>query len=266
MGEALLSGLINAGWARPDELAVVELLPARRDELNQKYTNLPVGDVPEKGVDVVLAVKPNDVGSAMESLQGKDIERILTIAAGVKTSTLEKLAGESAEASAETSAQTSVARIVRAMPNTPALLGMGASAIAGGTAAEEADMQWAQEILSCVGKVIRIEENLLDAVTGLSGSGPAYLFYLAEALTQAGIEAGLDLETSDLLVRQTLLGSAHMLADGEDSASQLRAKVTSPNGTTERAIQFLNSQGAGAAFIEAVQKATERATEISEEI
>ncbi len=258
MGEALLSGLINAGWARPDELAVVELLPARRDELNQKYTNLPVGDVPEKGVDVVLAVKPNDVGSAMESLQGKDIERILTIAAGVKTSALEKLA--------EDSTKTSAARIVRAMPNTPALLGMGASAIAGGTAAKEADMQWAQEILSCVGKVIRIEENLLDAVTGLSGSGPAYLFYLAEALTQAGIEAGLDLETSDLLVRQTLLGSAHMLADGEDSAGELRAKVTSPNGTTERAIQFLNSQGTGAAFIEAVQKATERAKEISEEI
>ena len=127
--------------------------------------------------------------------------------------------------------------VVRAMPNTPALVGAGASAIAPGSAAGERDLAWAEEVLSAVGVVERVSEPLLDAVTGLSGSGPAYVFLVAEALIEAGVLVGLPRPVSRSLVQQTLLGSARLLAESEDEPERLRAAVTSPGGTTAAGLQ-----------------------------
>ena len=148
--------------------------------------------------------------------------------------------------------------VVRAMPNTPALVGAGASAIAPGSAADEDDLVWAQEVLGAVGTVVRVPESQLDAVTGLSGSGPAYVFLVAEALIEAGVLAGLPRPTSRTLAVQTLLGAAQLLADSGETPEVLRAQVTSPGGTTAAGLHALESAGVRAAVLDAVMAATER--------
>jgi pyrroline-5-carboxylate reductase len=147
--------------------------------------------------------------------------------------------------------------VVRAMPNTPALVGKGAAAIAGGPTATDDDMDWAESILGAVGIVVRVPESQLDAVTGLAGSGPAYVFLVAEALIEAGVLAGLARPVADALVTQLLVGSAALLADAGDPA-RLRADVTSPGGTTAARLQVLEQHGVRAAFLDAVEAATAR--------
>jgi pyrroline-5-carboxylate reductase len=148
------------------------------------------------------------------------------------------------------------------MPNTPALIGAGAAAIAGGTAATDDDLAWAEELLGSVGIVVRVKEPLLDAVTGLSGSGPAYVFLVAEALIDAGVLAGLPRDVSQVLSVQTLLGAATLLAEGVDGPEALRAAVTSPGGTTAAGLQVLEQRGLRAAFLDAVVAATARSREL----
>ena len=148
------------------------------------------------------------------------------------------------------------------MPNTPALLGAGASALAGGTSASEDDFIWAEGVLSSLGVVARLPEYQLDAVTGLSGSGPAYVFLLAEALVEAGVNEGLDREVSRLFAVQTLLGSARLLAETGDSPEALRAAVTSPGGTTAAALRVLEAHGFRSAVLEAVAAAAIRSREL----
>jgi pyrroline-5-carboxylate reductase len=148
------------------------------------------------------------------------------------------------------------------MPNTPALVGCGAAAIAGGAGASDADLAWAEEILGAVGKVERVGEPLLDAVTGLSGSGPAYVFLVAEALIEAGVAVGLPRTVSEALTIQTLLGSARLLAESGERAEALRAAVTSPGGTTAAGLAALESRAVRAAFMEAVVAATDRSREL----
>jgi pyrroline-5-carboxylate reductase len=148
------------------------------------------------------------------------------------------------------------------MPNTPALIGAGAAAIAGGSAAGDDDLTWAEAILGAVGTVVRVPEASLDAVTGLSGSGPAYVFLVAEALMDAGVLAGLPRPTSEALVRQTLLGAARLLAEGGDSPDALRAAVTSPGGTTAAGLRELERHGVRSALLEAVAAATARSKEL----
>ena len=154
--------------------------------------------------------------------------------------------------------------VVRAMPNTPALVGAGAAAIAPGTWAGDADLSWAAEVLGAVGVVQRVTEPLLDAVTGLSGSGPAYVFLVAESLIEAGVLAGLSRDVAQTLVVQTLVGSARLLAETGQSAEQHRAAVTSPGGTTAAGLRVLEAKGMRSAFIEAVQAAAERSREIGD--
>jgi pyrroline-5-carboxylate reductase len=149
------------------------------------------------------------------------------------------------------------------MPNTPAVLGAGASALAGGTSVTESDFTWAEEVLSSLGVVARLPEYQLDAVTGLSGSGPAYVFLLAEALVDAGVNEGLDREVSRLLAVQTLLGSARLLAETGDSPETLRAAVTSPGGTTAAGLRVLEAHGFRSSVLEAVAAAADRSREIS---
>ena len=152
--------------------------------------------------------------------------------------------------------------VFRAMPNTPALLGAGASALAGGSSASEDDFTWAEAVLSSLGVVARLPEHQLDAVTGLSGSGPAYVFLLAEALVEAGVYEGLGREVSRLFAVQTLLGSARLLAETGDSPELLRAAVTSPGGTTAAGLRVLEAHGFRSAILEAVAAAADRSREL----
>jgi pyrroline-5-carboxylate reductase len=245
MGEALLGGLIAAGRDAAG-LAVAEVAEARREELAARYAGLTVAAEPVPAAGAVLAVKPGDVPAAAAAVARAGAERLLSVAAGVTTGALEEAAPG--------------LRVVRAMPNTPALIGAGAAAISPGSLAGEADLAWAEEILGAVGVVVRVPEKQLDAVTGLSGSGPAYVFLVAEALTEAGVLAGLPRDTAETLAFQTLLGSARLLEG--NAPAQLRAAVTSPGGTTAAGLRELERHGVRAAFLDAVMAATERSREL----
>jgi pyrroline-5-carboxylate reductase len=152
--------------------------------------------------------------------------------------------------------------VVRAMPNTPALVGAGAAAIAPGRAASDDDLAWAEGILGSVGTVVRLDEHLLDAVTGLSGSGPAYVFLVVEAMIDAGVLAGLPRPISEALAKQTVLGAAKLVAESGQTPEALRAAVTSPGGTTAAGLRELERSGVRAAFLDAVVAATDRAREL----
>ncbi len=247
MGEALLGGLIASGWADAAQLRVVEKVSERADALRKAFPEVDIADAPGAAQGSVIAVKPGDVAGACRALVGD--QRVLSIAAGV---TLARLEGELPPGTP----------VVRAMPNTPALIGAGAAAIAPGSAAGEEDLAWAEGILAAVGTVVRVAEPLLDAVTGLSGSGPAYVFLVAEALIDAGVAAGLPRDISTTLATQTLLGAARLLAESGDSPETLRAQVTSPGGTTEAGLHRLETAGVRAAFLDAVAAATERSREL----
>jgi len=250
MGEALLGGLISGGWGSASEFAVVEPVATRRDELAARYPGLTVSDGPIGGEGVVLAVKPHQVEEACRALSGLTVGRVLSIAAGVTVARLE-------------SALEAGTAVVRAMPNTPALVGAGAAAIAGGTHATAADLDWAEQVLGAVGIVVRVSEAQLDAVTGLSGSGPAYVFLVAEALIEAGVLVGLPRDVSVELAVQTLLGSARLLAETGDDPAVLRAAVTSPGGTTAAGLRALEDRATRAAFIAAVVAARDRSAELA---
>ena len=249
MGEALVAGLLAAGWAEAGEVLVVEPVAARRDQLADRYPGLAVAAEPAAGDGAVVAVKPPDVEAACRALAGAGAGRVLSIAAGVPLARLEEWLGDGVP-------------VVRAMPNTPALVGCGAAAIAPGAAADDADLTWAEEILSAVGTVARVDERLLDAVTGLSGSGPAYVFLMAEALIDAGVLAGRARQVSRALVVQTLLGSARLLAESGEEPEALRAAVTSPGGTTAAGLRALEARAVRSALLEAVAAATERSRQL----
>jgi pyrroline-5-carboxylate reductase len=150
------------------------------------------------------------------------------------------------------------------MPNTPAVIGKGAAAIAPGASAGTDDLDWAASVLDAVGVVVRVREEQLDAVTGLSGSGPAYLFLVAESLIEAGVLVGLPREVAEVLAVQTIVGSGELLRDSDDHAAALRAAVTSPGGTTAAGLHELERSGVRAAFLSAVQAATERSRRLGE--
>jgi pyrroline-5-carboxylate reductase len=245
MGEALVGGLLQAGGLALRDVRVVEVDPARRKALTDRFPGVEIVEVPAAADGHVVAVKPGDVPAACRTIAGHGPSRVLSIAAGVTTAALE----------AELADGTPV---IRAMPNTPALVGLGASAIAAGRLAGDDDLDWAASLLTAVGTVVRVKESLLDAVTGLSGSGPAYVFLVAEALIEAGVLAGLPRDVSQSLSVQTLLGAATLLAQGDDGPEALRAAVTSPGGTTAAGLQVLEQHRVRAAFLEAVAAATDR--------
>ncbi len=247
MGQALLQGMIDAGWAAEPELAVVEVLPDQRERLAAAYPSATVIDRPLPEVDCVVAVKPHFVVDVCRALTRP--ARVLSIAAGVTIATME-------------SALPAATVVVRAMPNTPALVGEGAAALAGGTAAGPGDLHWASAILSSVGRVVEVAESSLDAVTGLSGSGPAYVFLLAEAMTDAGVAVGLTREVAALLAKQTVLGAGRMMMETDADPVELRAGVTTPAGTTAAGLGALEERGLRAAVAAAVRAATLRSIEL----
>lgn len=253
MGEALARGLIAAGWDG-EAIAIAEIDGDRRRVLEEQLPDVRVVPSPAwaaADVDVVvIAVKPGDVAGVLEACTPTLPEHalVLSIAAGVTLAELEAAAGNRP--------------VVRAMPNTGALVGKGAAAIAAGTRAEEQHLELAERVLGAVGTVVRVPEAHLDAVTGLSGSGPAYVFLLAEAMTEAGVLVGLPRPIAAALVRQTLLGAATLLEETGESPESLRAAVTSPGGTTAAGLQALEAHGVRAAILDAVEAATLRSREM----
>lgn len=248
MGEALLGGLLQGGALAPGDVAVVEPSAERRAALAERFAGIGLLEAPVAADAAVVAVKPPLVPSICRRLGELGVPRVLSIAAGVPLAAME----------AEVPAGTAV---VRAMPNTPSLVGEGAAAIAGGAAATDDDLAWAESILGAVGLVVRVSEPELDAVTGLSGSGPAYVFLVAEALIDAGVLVGLSRPLAEQLAVQTLRGAAELLATGTPAA-QLRADVTSPGGTTAAGLRALEAAGVRSAFADAVAAATARAAEL----
>jgi pyrroline-5-carboxylate reductase len=249
MGEALLGGLLAQNWCNAGELEVIEPRADARAALEAAYGVRTAASVsPSSGSAFLVAVKPQYVQSVCEAIGGQATQ-VLSVAAGVTIANMEKWLGGSAA-------------VIRSMPNTPALVGLGASAIAGGTYASDADEQWARSILASVGIVETVLEWQLDAVTGLSGSGPAYIFLIAEAMIEAGVLQGLPRSVAVTLASQTIRGAGEMLVRNHDQAATLRANVTSPGGTTAAGLRALEDRAVRAAFIDAVSAATKRGQEL----
>jgi pyrroline-5-carboxylate reductase len=250
MGGALIGGLLSSGWASVEEIVVVDPYAPTRDALIRRHPGLTVlSEAPAKADAALIAVKPHHVSELCATLFNLGVHRVLSVAAGITTAALEDAIGGDVA-------------VVRSMPNTPALVGAGAAAIAGGRHATDADLDWAASILDAVGITVRVPENLLDAVTGLSGSGPAYLFLVAEALIEGGVLAGLPRATARQLVAQLLLGSGKMLAESGDEPALLRAAVTSPGGTTAAGLRELERGAVRSAVVEAVAASAERSRQL----
>jgi pyrroline-5-carboxylate reductase len=253
MGEALISGLLKAG-ASPDDLLITERYEARAQELTQRYGVKAVANAEAAKLadTLVIAVKPQDMDALLAELSTAVTpdRLIVTIAAGVPTAAIEKRLVEDVP-------------VVRVMSNTPALVGEAMSAVAAGAHAKEEHLERAEDIFRPVGKVIRLPESQLDAVTALSGSGPAYVFYLVEAMTDAGILLGLPRQVAHDLIVQTAIGSAVMLRDSGERPSPLREQVTSPAGTTINAIREMENHGVRAAMLAALEAARDRGRELA---
>lgn len=246
MGAALVGGLIDGGWD-PASICVVEIDPVKRDALSRDL-GVQVSAEIIAGDGAVVAVKPADAAAVSARLAELGTPRLLSIAAGVRLVALETAAP--------------MARIVRAMPNTPALVGEGATAICGGSRCDDADVAWAESVLSAVGLVVRVVEDHMDAVTAVAGSGPGYLFLFAEALLAAAIAEGLPDDVADALVRQLFKGAGALLADSVESPAVLRERVTSPNGTTAAGLAQFEAEGLRETVNKAVRAAAERSREM----
>ena len=250
MGAALVQGLL-AAERDPSSIVVCETSAARREVLRGMFPRVEVRDSVPECTGAIIAVKPPDVPAACQAASAAGAVRVVSIAAGVRLSALQNACGTGV-------------RVVRAMPNTPALVGLAATAMSVGSGCDDADRAWARELLSCVGMVVEIEEPMLDAFTGLVGSGPAYVFYVAEALRDAAIAEGFDAETSAALVARVMLGAAALLDREPLDAKGLRERVTSPNGTTAAGIAKLDEEGVREAFVSAVRAATRRSKELGD--
>lgn len=252
MGEALVSGLLGAGW-EPGDVAMCVRRLDRRDELAHKtgcHVSLDAVETIGGRDVIVLAVKPRDVTDVLKTLAGEvsDTQTVISLAAGVTTQTYETQLGP--------------VPVVRAMPNTPALVREGVTGIAPGNHAGAQHVDVAREILGAVGSVRVMEESLLDAVTAVSGTGPAYVFLLAEALTEAAMREGLPRDVAEGFVHQTIRGAGHLLTNTDKSPAELRYEVTSPGGTTAAAMHVLEEKGFRAVVEDAVRAAAIRAREL----
>ena len=255
MGEALVSGLLDAGFER-ESISVAEIDPDRRHVIEEQFPDVRIVPSPAWAVAdadvVIVALKPPDVSAALEaaaaSLPADAL--VLSIAAGITIAELEAAAPGRP--------------VIRAMPNTPALVRRGASAIAAGTRATESDLERAERLLGAVGIVVRVPETMLDAVTGLSGSGPAYVFLLAEGLIEGGVLNGLPRDIATALVHQTIFGAGALLVDSDEGPEALRAAVTSPGGTTAAGLRALEQGSMRGAILDAVTAATERSRELGQ--
>ncbi|GAB3443653.1 pyrroline-5-carboxylate reductase [Streptomonospora sediminis] len=254
MGEALLAGLLATGY-EPAQVLVTEPVPERAAELRERYgvAVVPLSASAGRADTLVLAVKPQDMADLLNRLDG-DLASgtlVISIAAGVTTSLVEKhLSGRVA--------------VVRAMPNTPALVGRGMTAVSGGAHTSDDQLDHAESLLRSVGEVVRVPEQHMDTVTAISGSGPAYFYFIAETMIEAGVAMGMTRAASQKLVTQTIGGAAAMLNDPDAHPVVLREAVTSPGGTTAAAVRELERHGVRTAFTDAIEAARERSRRLSE--
>jgi pyrroline-5-carboxylate reductase len=256
MAEALLRGLLETRTCLPSQLYLSDPNGERTAFLSEALGVHTVPDNPALAAKcpvLVLAVKPQQVPLVLSQVRDAlDPTRhvLVSVAAGVPTPYLEKVLGKPL-------------RLVRAMPNTPAKVRAGTTAYCLGRHAGPSEDRLAQTLFSAVGLAVKLDEGLLDAVTALSGSGPAYVFRLCEVLTSAGTALGLPADEADRLARQTLYGAALMLKESGESAETLRRAVTSPGGTTEAALKRLEAGGLSELFQDALRAARDRARELA---
>jgi pyrroline-5-carboxylate reductase len=254
MGSALAAGLLSANWCAADELAILARSVETRKELEDRFYGVGVfASIEQADIDpdtgAVLSVKPDYAEGVARTIGATGITRLLSVVAGLSTQRLEAAFPQSAA-------------VIRSMPNTPVLVRKGVSAIAGGSHVTSADLDWAESILGAVGTVVRVTERNIDAVTGLSGPMPAYLYLVVEALIEAGVHQGLPRDVSRKLVVDTFEGSAALLSETGESPEVLRAQVTSPGGTTAAGLRTLESHAVRAAFLDAVAAAAERSRQL----
>jgi len=248
MGETLVSGLLRAG-RRPEELLLTERRPERAAELRERYGVEIVSNAVAAGKadTLVLVVKPQDMTEVLQELAPHLSSQtlVVSLAAGITTAFIESLLPDDVP-------------VVRVMPNTPALVDEGMSAISRGSHCDEAHLNEAEALLSAVGRVLRVPEKQQDAVTAISGSGPAYIFFVVESMIEAGVHLGLPRSTASELVLQTVVGSAKLLRETGEHPTVLRERVTSPGGTTAAAVRELEDHKVRAAFLTAMEAARDR--------
>ncbi len=248
MGETVVSGLLRAGRA-PAELLMSERRPARADELRERYGVDVVSntEAAAKADTLILVVKPQDMADLLDEIAPvvRPGQLVISLAAGITTALIEARLPAGVP-------------VVRVMPNTPALVDEGMAAISRGSHCDEAHLVEAETLLRATGKVLRVPEKQQDAVTAISGSGPAYLFFVVEAMIEAGVHLGLPRSTATELVVQTMVGSAKMLRETGEHPTVLRERVTSPGGTTAAAIRELEDHKVRAAFMTALESARNR--------
>jgi pyrroline-5-carboxylate reductase len=254
MGETLLSGLVRAG-RRVDQLMVGEKRAERAQELEERYGVAVVSnrEAAAKADTVALVVKPQDMGDVLEEISPelRAGQLVVSLAAGITTSFIESRVPEGVA-------------VVRVMPNTPALVDEGMAAISPGSHCDDAHLAEVESLMASTGKVLRIPEKQMDAVTAISGSGPAYIFFVVESMIEAGVHLGLPRATATDLVVQTLVGSAAMLRETGTHPVVLREQVTSPSGTTASALRELEIHKVRAAFLAAMEAARNRSRELAE--
>jgi pyrroline-5-carboxylate reductase len=254
MAEALIKGLITSGTAKPDRIRISDPSADRREHLRKTYgvTVEKTNEDAARAADIiVLSVKPQVIGRVLSetAFLVDKTKLVISIAAGVTLAKLEDALPE-------------FSHVVRVMPNTPALVLAGAAALAGGTHATADDIALAQGIFNSVGRAVIVEEKLMDAVTGLSGSGPAYVFLIIDALSDAGVKAGLPRPLALELAAQTVFGSAKMVLETKEHPAKLRDMVTSPGGTTIEGLHALEKGKLRATLMNAVEAATARSREL----
>lgn len=257
MAEALVAGLIRTQTVKRENIMTTDIDSKRLELLKSKYSIKTTDDnikAVERADIVILAVKPQVLEGLLEEAAPvlTDKKLIISIAAGVRTEKIEKFAGKKL-------------RLIRVMPNLPALIQKGVSVLLKSSNAGKKDLSYAEKILSAVGETLEVEdESLLDAVTALSGSGPAYFFYFIEALIKAGETCGLSQDISRKLALATAMGAVAYLSETKEDPAQARVKVTSPGGTTEAALKSLGEKGFSEIVIEAVKSAEKRSRELSQ--
>ncbi|MBU6232892.1 MAG: pyrroline-5-carboxylate reductase [Acidobacteria bacterium] len=254
MGSALATGLVSAHWCEPEKIVIVEHDAFTRYVLGQDLPGVSVVASLElehvgPSTGAVLAVKPEHAESVARLVGACGVTRVMSVVAGLSTDRLSAVLPHGVA-------------VVRAMPNTPVLVGRGVSAISGGVTATSDDLEWASSILGAVGSVVRVSERHMDAVTGVSGCGPAFIYLVAESLIEAGVHQGLPREMSRELVVGTLMGAAEMLSVTASSPEELRSQVTSPGGATAAGLRMLESRAVRAAFLEAVSASAERSRQL----
>jgi pyrroline-5-carboxylate reductase len=254
MGEALIRGVLGASLVKPGDVAATDVRAERNDQLAKEFgitTHADNARLVREADVVILAVKPQILGAVLAEIAPAVSARhlLISIAAGVSTATIRAGLGKDA-------------RIIRVMPNTPALVLQGAAAIAKGKGIGPHDLATAEEIFGAVGRVVVLDEDLMDAVTGLSGSGPAYVAIVIESLADGGVKMGLDRATAMTLATQTVLGSARLLTETGMHPGALKDMVSSPGGTTIAGIAALEEGGIRTTLIRAVERATQRSREL----